>query len=135
MNAPTLARLALFTALAGASAGPGRAQATATPTPPARACFLGKDVDNFVAVDNQTVNIRVGVRRFYQLKLFTSCIGIGWSRSVALVSRPGSFICTSSPATVDLFIHTTTGRQRCPVTSIRKLSDDEVAAMPKKQRP
>jgi hypothetical protein len=134
-------KLLLCAALvATAAVNPGWAQVSTAakppPKPPVRqACFFGRDANNFVAVDNQTVNVRVGVRQVYQLKLFAPCIGVSWSESIALVSRPGAFICSGTANAVDLFIHTTTGPQRCPVTSIRELSDEYIAAMPKKQRP
>jgi len=128
--------LAIAAALAvGAASGAVAQNAPAKPGAMRIACFYAKNANNFVAVDNRTVNVRVGVRQVYQLALFSSCNGITFSRSIALVSRPGSFVCPGSGLGVDLYIRTSTGRQRCPVTSIRKLTDAEVAALPKKQRP
>jgi hypothetical protein len=81
------------------------------------------------------VNIRVGVNKVYRLVLFAPCTGITFSQGIALISRPGAFICSGTANAVDIYIHTSTGRRRCPVTSITPLSAAEVAALPKKQRP
>ncbi|MGI9170351.1 MAG: DUF6491 family protein [Caulobacteraceae bacterium] len=124
-------RLTILAGLAASLAG-----AALAPPPAARqACFYAKNADNFVAVDDRTVNVRVGVGQVYRLKLFASCVGVAFAQSIALRSSPGSFICSGSGNGVDLFIRTSTGPQRCPVTAIRKLSAAEIAAMPKKQRP
>ncbi len=102
-------------------------------TPPK--CFYGRNVNNFVAVDDQTVNIRVGVSDVYRLKLFAPCVGIAFVQTIALGSNPSAWICADQPAPADLFIKTPTGRQRCPVTAVAPLSPADVAALPKKQRP
>ncbi|MDQ2860957.1 MAG: DUF6491 family protein [Pseudomonadota bacterium] len=138
MNIPASLALAAILAgalTAGAAGGAFAQDASAKPGAMRIACFYAKDASNFVAVGNQSVNVRVGVRQVYQLKLFSPCNGISFSQSIALASSPGSFVCPGRGLGVDLFIRTSTGRQRCPVTSIRKLTDAEVAAMPKKQRP
>lgn len=134
------ASLMLGAALAGAVTGvaaSGALAQTVAAKPGAMriACFYAKDANNFVAVDNQTVNVRVGVRQVYQMKLFSPCNGIIFSHAIALISRPSSFVCPGPGLGVDLYIRGVIGRQRCPVTSIRKLTDAEVAAMPRKQRP
>lgn len=128
--------LVLAAALAAGVVGGALAQTTsAKPGAMRIACFYGRDANNFVAVDNRTVNVRVGVRQVYQMKLFSPCNGISFSQSIALMSRPGSFVCPGPGLGVDIYIRTSIGRQRCPVTSIRKLTDAEVAALPRKQRP
>jgi hypothetical protein len=125
-----IAGLACLAVLASAGA------AMAQPAPAkADSCFYSRDVNNFVAVDNSTVNIRVGVNKVYRLALFAPCTGITFSQGIALVSRPGVFVCSGTANAVDLYIHTSTGRRRCPVTSITPLTAAEVAALPKKQRP
>jgi hypothetical protein len=109
---------------------------TPAPAPPAKqACFYSRDIYNFVAVDDRTVNIRVNLKDDYRLDLFTDCIGIRWSESIAVISHIGSFICTGEANNVDLFVHTTIGPLRCPVSNIHKLTPEEISALPRKQRP
>ena len=125
--------LTALVTIAGAS---GAAEPPATPTPAAKqACFYSRDIDNFVAVDDRTVNIRVGLKDDYRLTLFTDCIGVQWSDRIALISRPDAFICTGAANDVDLFVHTSVGPLRCPVSSIHQLTPDEISALPRKQKP
>ena len=96
-------------------------------------CFYSRNVDGFSPVDRETVNIRVGVRDVYQLKLLGSSPDIDWTNRIALVAHGGSFICSALDATV--VVPSDLGPQRYPVSSIRKLDATEIAALPKKQRP
>ena len=125
----------LFTTTLIAAALMGAA-ASAAPTASdkaAKSCFWTRDVNSFQAVDDKTVNIKVGVRDIYQLTLFAPSPDIDWTESVALQSQGSSWICSGLDAT--LIVPGPIGPQRYPVTSIRKLSTDEVAALPPKQRP
>ena len=127
----------LFTTTLAAAALLGAA-ASATPASAAsgkatQACFWTRDVNSFQAVNDQTVNIKVGVRDVYQLTLFAPSPDIDWTESLALQSKGSSWICSGLDAT--LIVPGPIGPQRYPVTSIRKLSTDEVAALPPKQRP
>ena len=55
---------------------------------------------------------------------------------LALVSHGSSLICEGPNLDVDVVVRDiAAGRQRCPVTSIRKLTPDEVAALPADARP
>ena len=125
MKPITLANLAL--AIASIPAAPALAA-------PAK-CFYGRNVNNFVAVNNETVNIRVGVSGVYRLKLFGPCVGIAFVQSIALGSSPSAWICADEPAPAELFIATPSGRQRCLVSAVVPLSAADIAALPKKQRP
>ena len=129
MKMPTSALLGLL------AANLGLAIPAVSPAKSPPKCFYGRNVDNFVAVNDETVNIRVGVSDVYRLKLFGPCVGIGFVNSIALGSNPSAWICADQPAPADLFIATPSGRQRCPVTAIVPLSPAEVAALPRKQRP
>jgi len=99
------------------------------------ACFLARNVDNFAPVDDTTVNLRVGVSRHFQLKLFSPCVDLDFSQRIALRTRGSSWICEGQANDVELFTPSPAGRQRCTVTSVRKLTAEEVGALPKKQRP
>jgi len=123
--------------LAGASAcadtsHPG-VHAAALPSEP-RSCFRNGDVSSWTDVDRQTINIRVNIHDYYQLKLFAPCGDIDFSQRVGLRSRAGTdFICSGLDA--DIIAPTPIGRETCPVVSIHKFTAEEVAALPNKQKP
>lgn len=103
-------------------------------TKPAKTCFSARNVSNFAVVDDRTVNIRVGVRDVYQLNLLTTCPDIGWQNEIAIKSRSSSFVC--SPLDATLIAEGPFGRpQRCEVSGLRKLTPDEIAALPSRERP
>ena len=85
---------------------------------------------------DQNLYLRVGAHDIYRAKLFSSCFDIAWVHRLALVSRSSSLICEGPNLDVDVVVRSVgIGRQRCPVTSIRKLTPDEVAALPNGARP
>lgn len=126
----TLAAAALILAL---PLGSALAQDAAKPAPAKRQCFFASNVNNYSAVDDRTVNVRVGVKDVYELKLFTRCPDIDWSHKIALVSRGGSSICDGFDATI--IVDSTIGPQRCQVDKVRKLTPQEVAALSSKAKP
>ncbi len=129
--AATAAAMAL-----GALADTPQTSAGAAAPKPRPACFWASRIDNFAAVDDDNLYLRVGPRDVYRLKLFSSCFDIAWVHHIAIRSRSSSLICEGSGLNVDVLIHdVAAGRQRCPVTEVRKLTPDEVAALPKGARP
>jgi hypothetical protein len=101
-----------------------------------KACFYSRNVDSFSAPNDRTVYLRVGVRNVYEVKLFAPCTDIDWNQRIALSAHGSSWICEGSGALgVDIFTRSPIGRQRCPVTSIHRLSPEELAALPKRDRP
>ena|SRR5947209_19473914 len=119
-------RLPLALALL-ALAGPAAAQG--------QDCFYHRDTDSFTAVDNQTLNLRVGMNRYYQLRLFSPCLDLDFSQAIGMRSRGSSWICVGQANDVEIFTRSAAGRQRCSVSEVRRLSPEELAAMPKKFRP
>lgn len=116
--------------LTGAAAG----ETPAAKAPAAkRQCFLASNVTNFAAADQKTLYIRVGVRDVYEFNMFGTCPDIDWNQRLALVSRTSSWICDGMDA--EVVTHSPIGRQRCPVRSIRKLTPEEVKALPKRAQP
>ena len=115
---------------------PPQTDASAAPHREARGqqCFYASNITNFTAASDRVVYIRVGVNDVYRLDLMNACpelsfrLGIGLSQA-----NGGSTIC--SP--IDLTIrYRQAGADRiCPVRDMRKLSPDEVAALPKRDRP
>ena len=124
-----LALLACAAGLLGSTA------AAAGPPPPGRqACFLRSDVDSFSAPNDRMVYLRTSSRETFRLDLMGECPGLGFRQSFGLEDRPASpWICSPLEATV---VFRDTGiAQRCPVTAIHKLTPDELAALPKRDRP
>jgi hypothetical protein len=96
--------------------------------PGARQCFPVQSVNSFTAVDRETVNIRVGVSDYYQIKFLAPCHDIDWALSAGLRPRGGgSFICNAMD--VDVVTPSPIGQQVCHVSSLRKLSETEVALL------
>jgi hypothetical protein len=118
-----LPALAIVVVAVGAQAEPTRST-----------CFVTRNISSFSAPNDRTVYVRVGVRDFYRLDLMGDCTGISFRNRLALKSAPGSsWICSPLDVTV---INTQMGsNQRCPVTAITRLTPDEVAALPKRDRP
>jgi len=113
-------------------------------TPPAaaphvhygRSCFWQRDVTNFAAHDDSAVYIRVGVSDVYELTMFGNCFNLSWLHHIGIRTFGGGTICEGTTPSVDLFTHdTSSGRQRCPVTSVRKLTKAEIVALPKDAQP
>jgi hypothetical protein len=131
---PSAAFAAAAVLALGASAQPPSGPALAAKPRPS--CFWTNRIENFAAHDERNLYLRVGQRDIYQAKLFASCFDINWVHHIALVSRSSSLICEGPNLDVDVVVRDiAAGRQRCPVTSIRKLTPDEVAALPADARP
>ena len=97
-----------------------------------RECLSARNVSGFSAVDDDTVDVQVGARSYYRLELAGVCPNVNWVNGVALVARGGgSFICRGMDAEL-VVPNPGLGPQRCLVSSVRRLSDAEVAA---KRRP
>ncbi len=99
------------------------------------ACFYSRDISSWAPVDRSTINIRVHASDVYQLKLLGDCPNIDWVEGIGLQRRGSPWICSGLDAEIlapqpggGIPLH-------CPVTSIRKLSKDEAAALPRKQHP
>lgn len=121
-----LVGLAAFPAAAKSPPEPGAAK-------PKRECFWTNQVNSFASNDDRIVNLRVGVKDIYQLEMFGRCTDVDWSNKIALVSRGGSHICTGLDA--EVIAPSSIGPHRCPVSKVRKLTAEEVKALPKGSRP
>jgi hypothetical protein len=112
----------------------GAAQAADAAKPKAsRACFYTRNVSSWSAADDKTVYVRVGVKDIYRLDLLGPCPDIDWNWSIALESHGSSWIC--SPLDATIIAKSPIGPQRCPVREVTKLTPQEAAALPKKQKP
>jgi len=127
-----VASTCIAAALAAAAAAPASAQ-----TKPARQCFFSSQLSSWKEVGDSAVNLRVGVSDIYRLDLLSPCPDLRWAEAVGIETRGGdSHIC--SGLDVSLIVPrgvTHTVPQRCMATSLRKLSREEAAALPKSERP
>ncbi|MBR7618370.1 hypothetical protein JKL49_03125 [Phenylobacterium sp. 20VBR1] len=118
-------------ALIALAAGPAGAAPAAKP---AKACFSARNVSNYAVVDDRTLNIRVGGRDVYQLDLMGVCPDLPSQNRIAIKSRGASFIC--SPLDATIIAGGPFGRtERCEVRGLRKLTPEEIAALPSRDRP
>jgi hypothetical protein len=127
-------KIALAALMVLTAAGPALARSPVEPQQkPQRQCFWTRNVNSFAAVNENVVNVRVGVRDYYQFEMFGRCPDVDWANRVALVSKGSSTICTGMDA--EIITQTPIGPQRCPVRNIHKLTPAEVAALPPRARP
>jgi len=124
------AGLAVFSLAVLAGAG---ANAQPAPSKPVKSCFYARNVESWTAVDRHTVNLRVNLHDYYQLKLAIDCGDIDFRERIGLESRGSDWICSGLDVTV--IAPSEIGPQRCLATSLRKLIPDEVAALPRKEKP
>ncbi len=127
------AAFALLAAAGADVAAHAQPQTPAKPEQTRRSCFRSADVTNWVDVDRTTLNLQVNNREIYQLKLFAPCGDIDFSQRIGLKSRGSDFICDGLD--VEVIAPTPTGPETCPATSLRRLTPEEVAALPRRQKP
>jgi hypothetical protein len=131
--APPLVALALA---ACADQGPSSAVTYGAPASAVatsgRSCFRPDEVTNFTAPNDRVVNVRAGAR-VYQMTLMGTCPDVDWSMRLGIQATGSSWICSGLDATI--IAPSPIGAQRCPVTNIRQLSPQEVAALAPRDRP
>jgi hypothetical protein len=131
---PLFTTALIASALASALCAPAQAAPTTKKAEkPGHFCFWPSEVDGFQAVDDRTINVRVGVKDVYQLTLFSPALDIDWTQRIGIQSWGGGSICSGLDATV--IVPGPIGPQKYPVTDIHKLTPEEIAATPRKDRP
>lgn len=91
-------------------------------------CFNASTVNDFHAVDRNTVIVTVGVNHNYLLDILGTCPDIDWTLRIGLRSTSGSsWVCQGQDA--ELLVPGPTGIDRCPVLGVRPLSIDEAKAL------
>lgn len=130
----------LLAAAAGAAAfafaAPQGADAKSPVEPASRAghqCFLAKLADGFAAPDQKHLYVRVGSRQVYAFDMFGPCLDLDWAQRIALVSRGSDWICDHLDA--EVISPSAIGPQHCLVRHMRRLTPEEIAALPKRARP
>ncbi|MDB5432350.1 MAG: hypothetical protein JWP35_3466 [Caulobacter sp.] len=98
---------------------------------PPRACFYPRDIRSFTQAENDTaINLRIGAKDVYQLTLLRDCIDLKWERAIQVTDGGAGVRICDGPG-----VEVITSKDNCPVSHIRKLSPEEVAALPAKDRP
>ena len=106
--------------------GPAAAVAEQRPAP---RCFLASQVNGFNSRGRDSVDVHVGANRTYRLTLAGYCPEVDWSLRVALHTLGGgSWICQGRGMDAELIVPSPTGVERCPVSDVRALTPEEVAA-------
>ena len=129
------AAILALAALGGSWSPTAQAQGKDQARSASKSCFYSRNISSWAPVDRSTVNIRVSVNDVYQLKLLGDCPNIDWVEGIGLKHQGSNWICIGLDA--ELLVPQPGGGipLRCPVTSIRKLSKEEAAALPRKQHP
>jgi hypothetical protein len=126
--------LAALAALLAGGASPVALAKSAAPKYDRNQCFYSRNVTSFAAPDDKTLYVRVANRDVYRFNMFGPCPDIDWNQRLALVSRASPWICNGMDAEV-ITRATGIGVQRCQVSSMQKLTPQEVAALPRNARP
>ncbi len=123
-------------AAAGVAAIIGAASLAAPPAAqaqPGRQCFYTNSINGYSAQDDHTILIRVG-RDIYRAGLMSDCPGLTFRHTLVLKTATGSgSVCGALDLDVGFTDHGIT--EKCPVSDLRRLSPEEVSAIPKKYLP
>lgn len=91
--------------------------------PSARDCFNTRNISGYSAVDRDTIRLRIGVKKYYDLDVSRAgCLDLQYANRVALVGRPSNFICVGDPLPARIV---TDRGERCLVTEVRRYIEPE----------
>ncbi len=122
-------------ALVGTLGTVTHSQPAPAPAKPDNQCFYRRNINGFSAPNDRTLYVRVGVNEIFRLDLMSDCNGLTFRQDIGISDEPAgdAFICSPLQATIT---YREAGiRERCPVTALRRLTPDEIAALPKKDIP
>jgi hypothetical protein len=104
-----------------------------TPAPEKRAaaggngCFLASMVNGYNGNPDGSVDITVGVDKYYRLQTNGMCNDIDWHTQVALKTTSGSdFVC--GPYDAEFIVPNPTFARKCPITAITPLTKEQYLA-------
>jgi Family of unknown function (DUF6491) len=130
-------RCACFSLLLAAFlVGPVAAQADDAVTPKHDSCFYVTQFEDWRAQDAKTINIRVGLNRYYRLDLASECREALWPGShLTMNVRGPDTICSAIDWDLRVSQDMHSIPTACIVKSMTELSPAEAAAIPKKFKP
>ena len=127
----TAHRPSSFLALAAGAAlaaGCATAEREDGAAPAGRQCFLASQVNGFHPVDDDTVHVMVGASQVYELDIVGTCPEVDWSHRIGIrATGGGNWVCSGFDA--ELIVPSSIGPGRCPVTNVRRLTEDEARAI------
>ena len=133
--------LAAATAVAACApvtpAAPGAAAAGAAATS-ARPCFFSSQIRNFRSDRNQRIYVRTGRDEVFELVTTGACLDLDSAIGIALVQRFGAGsdrLCPSDQVDVIVSHPSPIHRGPCLARVERRLTAEEVAALPERSRP
>lgn len=123
-------------ALIAAAPAPARTAASVAPERAARQCFLPQTVVNFRTAEDTTAYVRAGRGEVYQLQS-GGCRGLTASRSLTIVSRSGGGACVGETVGLNTAGPSLTNENytACSARIVKRLTPEEVAALPARLRP
>lgn len=93
-----------------------------------RECFPAGTVNSFTPLDDHAVDVKVGASKYYRLDLTGACPNVDWAQGVALRTLGGgTWVCQGADA--EIIVPSPNGPERCLVSGVRRLSDEEVKAI------
>ena len=128
---------AAFALMAAAALGvaPVQPAAAAVEGAPSAPCFMSRNWTGTKALDEHKMLIGVGLSSVYEVEFAQGCSKMDepWAKFISTTHGTGA-IC--SPIDINLRVSTIPGfSTSCIATGLRKLSAEEVAALPRNQRP
>lgn len=97
-------------------------------------CFFNRQVQSYTAAnDDKTLYVRAG-KNTYRLETFGRCLDLSSALNIGLDSHPSSSICSALDVTI-VVPSSSMGPQRCAVRTLVKLTPEQIAALPKGDRP
>jgi hypothetical protein len=104
--------------------------------PAARACFFSSQWNGWKARDENTMYLRVGVKDVYEVGFKHGCRQATYSGAhLVTVQHTSGSICSPIDLDIKVADSTSSFTTPCIATSLRKLSAEEVKAIPKPFRP
>lgn len=93
-----------------------------------RQCFFVSEVRSFASADPGYVYVRTGRDEVFELRTM-GCSNVDVSRQIGVAARGGgTTVCSGLDAEL-IVPELGMGQRTCPVTSVRRLTDEEIAAL------
>lgn len=98
-----------------------------------RQCLRVADARNFAVAGERTLNVKANINEYYQLEIAPNCQGFNFENVVGLKSRTvNPYACEARE--LEILTSVQSGG-RCEVLSMRRMSAEEVAALPAREKP
>lgn len=134
MRTVSLAAALALAALATANASD--AQTPEAKPKASRACFMANDISGWKEVRPGLMNFRTLRKEYYQAIVYGPCPNLDFSQQLVIVSRLSERICENEDATLVIPRRAGDfGPERCRIDNIRKMTEEEVAALTPREKP